>query len=109
MAANPSPDPPLPERRYRRHAGPMRATHWINALCFTLLAMSGLQILNAHPAPYVGQSATPSHRPALPRMPSPLRARSPRGYQPLTWARRTVIPTSHARARRAAPERGRRN
>ncbi len=38
-----------------RHGLTTRLTHWINALCFTLLLMSGLQILNAHPALYWGQ------------------------------------------------------
>jgi hypothetical protein len=32
----------------------VRVTHWINAACFALLLMSGLQIFNAHPALYVG-------------------------------------------------------
>src|SRR5215469_13971669 len=32
-----------------RHSAIVRATHWINALCFVLLLMSGLQIFNAHP------------------------------------------------------------
>jgi thiosulfate reductase cytochrome b subunit len=52
---------PVPERRYRRHAGLMRVSHWINAVCFTLLLMSGLQIFNAHPALYVGQSSDFDH------------------------------------------------
>ncbi len=33
-----------------RHSGLVRATHWINAICFVFLLMSGLQIFNAHPA-----------------------------------------------------------
>jgi thiosulfate reductase cytochrome b subunit len=53
--------PPVPERRYRRHAGLVRVTHWINAVCFTLLLMSGLQIFNAHPALYVGRSSDFDH------------------------------------------------
>lgn len=41
-----------------RHTLAVRVTHWINALCFVLLLMSGLQIFNAHPALYWGaQSA----------------------------------------------------
>jgi len=50
-------DPPAAERWFRRHAGLVRATHWINVLCFTLLLMSGLQIFNAHPALYIGQQS----------------------------------------------------
>ena len=37
-----------------RHALAVRLTHWINALCLALLLMSGLQILNYHPALYWG-------------------------------------------------------
>jgi len=38
-----------------RHKLTTRVTHWVNAVCFTVLLMSGLQILNAHPALYWGQ------------------------------------------------------
>lgn len=37
-----------------RHSVTVRVTHWINALCLTLLLMSGLSILAAHPALYWG-------------------------------------------------------
>src|SRR5215469_11818814 len=37
-----------------RHALAVRLTHWVNLLCVTLLLMSGLQILNYHPALYWG-------------------------------------------------------
>jgi thiosulfate reductase cytochrome b subunit len=33
-----------------RHTFLVRVTHWINAICFALLLMSGLQIFNAYPA-----------------------------------------------------------
>ncbi|MFI4995712.1 MAG: cytochrome b/b6 domain-containing protein [Hyphomicrobiales bacterium] len=56
--------PPIAERWFRRHAGLLRLTHWINVLCFTLLLMSGLQIFNAHPALYIGQQSDFEH-PAL--------------------------------------------
>jgi thiosulfate reductase cytochrome b subunit len=50
--------PPLGKRVIYRHSLLVRVTHWINALCFVLLLMSGLQIFNAHPALYWGaQSA----------------------------------------------------
>jgi thiosulfate reductase cytochrome b subunit len=42
----------------RRHAGLVRLTHWINAICLLILLMSGLQIFNAHPALYWGQIST---------------------------------------------------
>ena len=37
-----------------RHSGPVRITHWVNALVLLVLLMSGLQIFNAHPALYIG-------------------------------------------------------
>jgi thiosulfate reductase cytochrome b subunit len=42
-------------QRVRRHSVVTRVTHWINLLALVLLLMSGLQILNAHPALYWGQ------------------------------------------------------
>lgn len=44
-----------------RHRIWVRLTHWINLLCLTLLLMSGLQILNAHPALYWGQKSVFLH------------------------------------------------
>ena len=43
-------------RLIKRHGAVVRITHWINALCLGLLLMSGLQIFNAHPALYIGQT-----------------------------------------------------
>jgi thiosulfate reductase cytochrome b subunit len=37
-----------------RHGVVVRATHWINVVCLTLLLMSGLRIFNSHPALYWG-------------------------------------------------------
>ncbi|RBP15552.1 thiosulfate reductase cytochrome b subunit [Roseiarcus fermentans] len=48
-----------------RHALATRLTHWINALCVTVLLMSGLQIFLAHPALYWGQFGADSDRPAF--------------------------------------------
>jgi len=50
-----------PPRVVYRHSLVVRATHWINALCFVLLLMSGLQIFNAHPALYWGAASTFDH------------------------------------------------
>ncbi|MDH3581562.1 MAG: cytochrome b/b6 domain-containing protein [Hyphomicrobiales bacterium] len=44
-----------PKQVIYRHRVTTRLTHWINVVCFTVLLMSGLQILNAHPALYWGQ------------------------------------------------------
>jgi thiosulfate reductase cytochrome b subunit len=40
-----------------RHPLAVRATHWVNALCLLVLLLSGLQILNAHPALYWGETS----------------------------------------------------
>jgi len=47
-------DAPLAREVIYRHAVVVRATHWINVLCLTLLLMSGLCIFNYHPALYWG-------------------------------------------------------
>jgi thiosulfate reductase cytochrome b subunit len=61
MAAVLTTDAPVTQRWYRRHAGLIRVTHWINAFCFMFLLMSGLQIFNAHPALYIGNSSDFGH------------------------------------------------
>lgn len=48
-----------------RHTRIVRVAHWINALCFLLLLLSGLQIFNAHPMLYWGQAGTNFDRPWL--------------------------------------------
>jgi thiosulfate reductase cytochrome b subunit len=57
----PTRDLPVAKHLYRRHAAPVRVAHWINAICFTILLMSGLQIFNAHPALYVGERSDFDH------------------------------------------------
>jgi len=44
-----------------RHPLIVRVTHWVNALCLLMLLMSGLQILNAHPGLYWGETSRFSH------------------------------------------------
>src|SRR5262245_49201011 len=39
-----------------RHTPTIRLTHWINVLCIAILLMSGLQIFNAHPRSYWGNT-----------------------------------------------------
>ncbi len=61
-------DPGLPLRRrllVERHTRVTRLTHWINLLCVAVLLMSGLQIFNAHPALYWGQSGSDPDRAAF--------------------------------------------
>ncbi len=52
-------------RTILRHTRVTRVTHWINVVCLTLLLMSGLQILNAHPALYWGQFGANTDTPWL--------------------------------------------
>lgn len=44
-----------------RHSRVVRITHWINAICLFFLLLSGLQIFNAHPALYWGQTSDFAH------------------------------------------------
>lgn len=44
-----------------RHKTFVRIGHWINALCLTVLLMSGLNIFNAHPALYWGNTSDFDH------------------------------------------------
>lgn len=46
---------------YYRHRLPIRIVHWINALCLSILFLSGLGIFNAHPALYWGHSSYSAH------------------------------------------------
>jgi thiosulfate reductase cytochrome b subunit len=64
-STTPVPVAPRGERGERqliyRHPLIVRLWHWFNALSLLLLLMSGLQILNAHPALYWGQKSTFAH------------------------------------------------
>jgi thiosulfate reductase cytochrome b subunit len=57
ISPNVGPARPTGVRVIYRHTLAVRVTHWINALCFILLLMSGLQIFNAHPALYWGNQS----------------------------------------------------
>ena len=48
-----------------RHTLIVRIAHWINALCFLLLLMSGMQIFNAHPMLYWGHYGADYDKPWL--------------------------------------------
>jgi thiosulfate reductase cytochrome b subunit len=48
-----------------RHRLVTRVTHWINVVCFCVLLLSGLQILNAHPALYWGQYGADDDQPFI--------------------------------------------
>ncbi|HTH16104.1 MAG TPA: cytochrome b/b6 domain-containing protein, partial [Magnetospirillum sp.] len=49
--------PSAPRLWVHRHSAVVRVTHWVNVVALTVLLMSGLQIFNAHPALYWGQSS----------------------------------------------------
>lgn len=49
----------------RRHAWPVRLTHWINALTIFIMVGSGLNIFNAHPRLYWGQTGANLDKPFL--------------------------------------------
>ena len=52
----------VPEMRVKRHRLSTRIWHWINVIAVTVMAMSGLMILNAHPRLYWGKfGANPDH------------------------------------------------
>jgi thiosulfate reductase cytochrome b subunit len=58
--------PADPRARFqRRHSLVVRITHWVNVLAVLVLLMSGLQILNAHPALYWGDSSYTGAPPLL--------------------------------------------
>jgi thiosulfate reductase cytochrome b subunit len=46
------------QRSTYRHKLPVRLGHWLNAFCFFILLMSGLNIFNAHRALYWGKIST---------------------------------------------------
>jgi thiosulfate reductase cytochrome b subunit len=48
-------------RTVLRHRAPLRWMHWINAVCLLALVGSGLQVLNAHPALYWGETSDFAH------------------------------------------------
>jgi len=50
-----------PSYLFYRHTIPVRLLHWINAICMLVMLMTGLQIFNAHPALYWGQSSDFDH------------------------------------------------
>jgi thiosulfate reductase cytochrome b subunit len=63
-----------------RHSAVVRVTHWITALCFAALLLSGVEILISHPRFYWGETGNASS-PALFQIPIPAsRAKVQTGY-----------------------------
>ena len=50
---------------YYRHRLPVRVMHWVNVVALTILLMSGLNIFDAHPALYWGDSSYAGRGPVL--------------------------------------------
>jgi len=50
---------------YYRHSLPVRIMHWCNVILLAILLMSGLNIFNAHPALYWGESSYSGDPPVL--------------------------------------------
>jgi thiosulfate reductase cytochrome b subunit len=48
-------------KRVYRHPLAVRVTHWVSALALIVLAMSGMQIFNAHPALYASDASDFNH------------------------------------------------
>src|SRR5438270_5966799 len=63
-----------------RHSALVRATHWITAVCFFALLVSGIEILISHPRFYWGETGTVLTTPLF-RLPIPSSRRLvPTGY-----------------------------
>lgn len=63
-----------------RHSALVRATHWITALCFLALLLSGIEVLISHPRFYWGEAGN-VNTPPLFKIPIPSsRATVPTGY-----------------------------
>jgi len=63
-----------------RHSALVRVTHWITAVCFLLLLVSGVEILISHPRFYWGETGN-ANMPYLFKLPIPAsRALVPTGY-----------------------------
>jgi len=63
-----------------RHAAVVRVTHWLTALCFFALLVSGIEILISHPRFYWGEAGNASTQPLF-VIPIPAsRSTVPTGY-----------------------------
>src|SRR6185312_7862380 len=80
MAENDTRGARLRREVIHRHAWPVRLTHWINALTIFIMIGSGLNIFNAHPRLYWGQTGADLDKPFIAleavEMPGGLRGRT---------------------------------
>jgi len=63
-----------------RHSGLVRVTHWITALCFLALLVSGIEILISHPRFYWGEAGNVNTPPLFKITIPSSRATVPTGY-----------------------------
>lgn len=71
---------PAVSRNAQRHTGFVRATHWIAALCFFALLVTGLEVVASHPRFYWGEDGNVGMTPLF-TIPIPAsRATVPTGY-----------------------------
>ena len=71
---------PLPNSDVPRHAVFVRVTHWITAICFFALLISGIEIVISHPRFYWGETGNVGTRPLF-QIPIPSsRSMVPTGY-----------------------------
>src|SRR3954468_21615473 len=64
-----------------RHSPVVRVTHWITALCFFALLVTGIEIVISHPRFYWGEAGTILNPPLF-RLPIPAsRSSVPTGYR----------------------------
>lgn len=70
----------LPNSEPPRHAAVVRVTHWLTAICFFALLVTGLEIVVSHPRFYWGETGNVNTRPLF-KIPIPAsRASVPTGY-----------------------------
>ena len=70
----------LPDSQPPRHAAVVRVTHWITAVCFFALLVTGLEIVVSHPRFYWGETGNVNTRPLF-KIPIPSsRSTVPTGY-----------------------------
>jgi thiosulfate reductase cytochrome b subunit len=74
-------DAAIPARTIaKRHSALVRVTHWITAICFLALLVSGIEILISHPRFYWGETGNVNTTPLF-RLPIPSsRSMVPTGY-----------------------------
>ena len=80
MLSDVSAPAPTPTSQSPRHAGFVRVTHWLTAICFLALLITGVEILISHPRFYWGETGNSLTTPLF-KIPIPSsRGTVPTGY-----------------------------